>query len=160
MSRSDNIFEYLPNTDGTELSIAVVVSRFNQEICTALRHACISELLRLNVNTLAIEVINVPGALEIPLALQTLAKKRRFHALIALGVVIGGDTYHFDIVANDSCRALMEVQLDTGLPVANGILTCETEEQAMARAQQKGADCAQAAVEMAHLIRAINERRP
>jgi 6,7-dimethyl-8-ribityllumazine synthase len=78
-----------------------------------------------------------------------------FDALVALGAVIRGETYHFEVVSNDSCRAIMEVQLDTGVPIANGILTCEDDDQALARMQQKGADCAQAAVEMANLLRAL-----
>ena len=105
-----------------------------------------------------IKRVQVPGALEIPLTLQTMAQSNRYDALIALGAVIRGETYHFEIVSNDACRALMEVQLDTGVPVANGILTCETDEQALARSQSKGSDCAQAAVEMANLLQAIGER--
>jgi 6,7-dimethyl-8-ribityllumazine synthase len=97
----------------------------------------------------------VPGALEIPLVLQTLAQSGRFDALIALGAVIRGDTYHFEVVSNDSCRAVMDVQLDTGVPIANGILTCDSDEQAEVRMQQKGSDCAQAAVEMANLQKAL-----
>jgi 6,7-dimethyl-8-ribityllumazine synthase len=99
----------------------------------------------------------VPGALEIPLVLQTMAQSRRYDALVALGAVIRGDTYHFEIVANDSCRAVMEVQLETGVPVANGILTCDSDEQAEVRMQVKGADCAQAAVEMANLQKALTQ---
>ena len=106
------------------------------------------------------ETVTVPGALEIPLTLQTLAQSGRFDALVALGAVIRGDTYHFEVVSNDSCRAVMEVQLDSGVPVANGILTCEDDDQALARTRQKGTDCAQAAVEMARLMCAIGERRP
>ena len=105
-----------------------------------------------------IDHVTVPGALEIPLTLQTMAQSDRFDALIALGAVIRGETYHFEVVSNDSCRAVMEVQLDTGIPIANGILTCENDDQALARTQVKGADCAQAAVEMANLLRAIAER--
>ena len=104
------------------------------------------------------DVISVPGALEIPLVLQTMAQSRRFDALVALGAVIRGDTYHFEVVSNDACRAVMEVQLETGVPVANGILTCEIDDQALARMQQKGSDCAQAAVEVANLLRAVREK--
>ncbi|MCB1968137.1 MAG: 6,7-dimethyl-8-ribityllumazine synthase, partial [Candidatus Accumulibacter sp.] len=100
----------------------------------------------------------VPGALEIPLTLQTMAQSGRFDALVALGAVIRGETYHFEIVANDSSRGLMEVQLDCGVPIANGILTCEDDDQALARMQQKGSDCAQVAVEMANLLHAFGER--
>jgi 6,7-dimethyl-8-ribityllumazine synthase len=101
------------------------------------------------------EIANVPGALEIPLVLQAMAQSGRFDALVALGAVIRGDTYHFEVVSNDSCRAVMEVQLETGVPVANGILTCDSDEQAEVRMQVKGADCAQAAVEMANLQKAL-----
>jgi 6,7-dimethyl-8-ribityllumazine synthase len=87
-----------------------------------------------------------------------MARSGRFDALVALGAVIRGETYHFEIVANDSCRALMEVQLDSGVPIANGILTCEDDDQALARMHQKGADCAQVAVEMANLLVALGER--
>ncbi len=102
-------------------------------------------------------IASVPGALEIPLVLQTMAQSRRYDALVALGAVIRGDTYHFEVVANDSCRAVMEVQLETGVPVANGILTCDSDEQAEVRMQVKGADCAQAAVEMANLQKALTQ---
>ena len=104
------------------------------------------------------DTVTVPGALETPLVLQTMAQSDRYDALIALGAVIRGETYHFEVVSNDGCRAVMEVQLDTGIPVANGILTCEDDDQALARMQQKGTDCAQAAIEMANLLRAIGER--
>jgi 6,7-dimethyl-8-ribityllumazine synthase len=87
-----------------------------------------------------------------------MAQSERYDALIALGAVIRGETYHFEVVSNDSCRAVMEVQLDTGIPVANGILTCENDDQALARSQEKGADCARAVVEMVNLLRAIGEK--
>ena len=87
-----------------------------------------------------------------------MAQSDRYDALIALGAVIRGDTYHFEVVANDACRAVMEVQLDTGIPIANGILTCDDDDQALARMQIKGADCARTAIETANLLRAIGER--
>lgn len=158
MSHFDSVFEYKPVLAGAGLKIGVVMGRFNENIGEALLTACIGELQRLGVAAEHIEIATVPGALEIPLTLQAFARQKRFDALIALGAVLRGETYHFDVVANDSCRAVMEIQLDTGLPVANGILTCETEEQALERTTQKGMDCAQAAIEMAHLIRAIDER--
>jgi 6,7-dimethyl-8-ribityllumazine synthase len=104
-------------------------------------------------------IATVPGALEIPLVLQNMAQSARYDALIALGAVIRGETYHFEVVSNDACRAVMEVQLDTGIPVANGILTCENDDQALARMQPKGTDCAQAAVEMANLLKALTDVR-
>jgi 6,7-dimethyl-8-ribityllumazine synthase len=101
-------------------------------------------------------VVSVPGSLEAPLALQRLAATERYDALIALGAVIRGETHHFEVVANESAAGLMQVALDTGIPVANGILTTDTEAQAEARAAPKGRDCAEVAVEMANLVRAID----
>jgi len=158
MSRFENIHEYKSDLDGHGLSVGIVVSRFNQDIGEGLLSACTAELRRLGVSESDIEIATVPGALEIPLVLQNLAQSDRFDTLVALGAVIRGETYHFEVVSNDSCRAVMEVQLDAGIPVANGILTCEDDDQALARMQQKGTDCAQAAVEMANLLRAIGER--
>jgi 6,7-dimethyl-8-ribityllumazine synthase len=158
MSRFDNIHRYERSLDGYGLSIGIVMSRFNQDVGEGLLSACVAELMRLNVGATDVEIATVPGALEIPLALQNLAQSERFDALIALGAVIRGETYHFEVVSNDSCRGVMEVQLDLGIPIANGILTCENDDQALARARQKGSDCAQAAVEMANLLRAIGDR--
>ena len=158
MSRFDNIFEFDSNLDGRELSIGIVMSRFNRPVCEGLLSSCVAELKRLGVADEDMAIATVPGALEIPLVLQTMAQSGQYDALIALGAVIRGDTYHFEVVSNDSCRSVMEVQLDTGVPIANGILTCENDDQALARTQQKGTDCAQAAVEMANLLRAIAER--
>ena len=158
MPRFDPIHEYPRDLDGEALSVGIVMSRFNPDICEGLLAACVAELQRLGVAPADIEIATVPGALEIPLALQTMAQSDRFDALVALGAVIRGETYHFEVVSNDSCRAVMEVQLDTGVPIANGILTCEDDDQALARMRQKGADCAQAAVEMANSLRALAER--
>ncbi len=158
MAHYDTIYEYAPALAGDGLAIGIVMSRFNPDIGEGLLAACVGELKRLGVADCDIEIASVPGALEIPLVLQTMAQSDRYDALIALGAVIRGETYHFEVVSNDSCRAVMEVQLDTGIPVANGILTCEDDDQALARTQAKGSDCAQAAVEMANLLRAIGER--
>ena len=158
MAHYDTIYEYAPALAGDGLAIGIVMSRFNPDIGEGLLSACTTELRRLGVAASNIEIATVPGALEIPLALQTMAQSDRFDALVALGAVIRGETYHFEVVSNDSCRSVMEVQLDTGVPIANGILTCENDDQALARTQQKGTDCAQAAVEMANLLRAIAER--
>ncbi len=155
MSRFDNVFEYDNNLNGAGLKIGIVMSRFNLPVCEGLLSACVSELKRLGVGDGDMVIANVPGALEIPLVLQRMAQSGRFDALVALGAVIRGETYHFEVVSNDSCRAIMEVQLHTGVPIANGILTCETDEQAEVRMQPKGADCAQAAVEMANLQKAM-----
>ena len=158
MPRYENIYEYESDLAGKGLAVGVVMSRFNQDIGEGLLAACTGELKRLGVAEGDIEIAAVPGALEIPLVLQTMAQSRRFDALVALGAVIRGDTYHFEVVSNDACRAVMEVQLETGVPVANGILTCENDDQALARMQQKGSDCAQAAVEVANLLRAVREK--
>ena len=157
MARFDDIREIDPKLDGTGLRVGVVMARFNIDVCEGLLSACTAELKKLGVAAGDITIATVPGALEIPLVLQTMAQTGSFDALVALGAVIRGETYHFEVVSNDSCRAVMEVQLDTGIPVANGILTCEDDDQALARMQVKGADCAQAAVEMANLLRALTE---
>ena len=155
MPRFDNIFEFDNNLNGAGLKIGLVMSRFNLPVCEGLLSACVDELKRLGVADADMSIANVPGALEIPLVLQTMAQSGSFDALVALGAVIRGETYHFEVVSNDSCRAIMEVQLDTGVPIANGILTCENDDQAEVRMQPKGADCAQAAVEMANLQKAL-----
>ena len=157
MSRFDNIFEYDNNLNGAGLKVGIVMARFNLPICEALLSSCVAELKRLGVADADMTIANVPGALEIPLVLQTMAQSGCFDALVALGAVIRGDTYHFEVVSNDACRAIMEVQLDTGIPIANGILTCDTDEQAEIRTQPKGSDCAQAAVEMANLQKALTQ---
>lgn len=158
VARNENIREYDVSLKGDGMTIGIVMSRFNQDICEGLLSACSSELKHLGVAEADICIATVPGALEIPLTLQAMANHAHFDALIALGAVIRGETYHFEIVANDSCRALMQLQLTTGVPIANGILTCEDDDQAVARMHQKGVDCAQAAVEMANLLRAIEGR--
>ena len=155
MSRFDNVYEYDNNLNGAGLRIGIVMSRFNLPVCEGLLSACVAELKRLGVADGDMAIATCPGALEIPLILQTMANSGKYDALIALGAVIRGETYHFEVVSNDSCRAIMEVQLDNGIPIANGILTCETDEQAEVRMQPKGADCSQAAVEMANLQKAI-----
>jgi len=104
-----------------------------------------------------IQVVTVPGALEIPLALQKLASTGRFDGLVALGAVIRGETYHFEVVSNESADGVMTVQLDTGLPIANGILTTDDDDQAQARMHGKGTDCARVVVEMANLMQEIDE---
>ena len=127
--------------------IGVVHSRFNEEICNALLESARAELKKAGAEA---EFVAVAGALEIPLALQWLAQSGRFDALAAIGAVIRGDTYHFEIVSNESARGIMEVALESGLPVANGILTVDTEEQALAR-KDKGAEAVRVAIEMARL---------
>lgn len=157
MARFENIYEYEPALKGDGLAVGIVMSRFNQDVCEGLLGACTAELRKLGVADAGIAIATVPGALEIPLVLQRMAQSGRYQALIALGAVIRGETYHFEVVSNDSCRAVMDVQLETGVPIANGILTCEDDDQALARMQEKGADCARTAVEMANLLRALGE---
>ena len=143
--------------DGVGLKIGIVRARFNEPIGRVALEACLGRLGELGVAGADIAVVAVAGALEAPLALQRLAATGRYDALVALGAVIRGETYHFEVVANESASGLMQVQLDTGVPVANGILTTDTDEQAEARAAPKGRDCADVAVEMARLARAIDK---
>lgn len=147
--------DFPANLDGTQLRVGIVRSRFNESIGLAMLEACRSRLEELGVARARTLVLDVPGALEIPLALQKLAATGRYGALIALGAVIRGETYHFEIVSNESASGIASVSLDTGVPIANGVLTTENDEQAESRAAQKGRDCADVAVEMANLLRAI-----
>jgi len=142
-----------PDLSGHSMRIGIVLSRFNQNIGDGLLSACTSELHRLGVADHDITLASVPGALETPLLLLKMAKSRHYDALIAIGAVIRGETYHFEIVANESASGIMEVQLETGIPIANAILTTENDDQALARMAAKGAEAAQAAVEMANLLR-------
>ena len=152
MTKYDGMEEIEAATDGAGLRIGIVVARFNADVGDGLLASCTAALTRLGVRAADVTIITVPGALELPLALQKMAASDRFDALIALGAVIRGETYHFEIVANESARGIMSVQLDTGIPIANGILTTEDDDQALARMAQKGADCAAVAVEMANLL--------
>lgn len=144
--------------NGKNLRIGIIMSRFNAEISDRLLAACTTVLLKHGVSENDITLISVPGALEIPLALQKMANTGKFDALIALGAVIRGETYHFEIVANQSAGGVASVQLDAGVPVANGILTTDNEKQAQARIQRKGADAAEVAIEMANLLRRLDEK--
>ena len=143
------------NLDGTGKKVGVVLSRFNSNIGDGLLAACYAELLKLGVAAEDIRIATVPGALETPLILQHMALSERFDALIALGAIIRGETYHFEVVANESARGISEVQLNTGVPVANAVLTTEDDDQALERMQIKGAEAAQVAIEMANLVRAL-----
>ena len=138
--------------DGRKLYIGIVQARFNESITDALAAACRAELEVLGVQDKHITHIKVPGALEVPVALQALAEKDQYDALIALGCIIRGETYHFELVANESGAAVTRLALDHGLPIANAILTVENEAQAWARAEEKGRDAARVAVEMANLL--------
>jgi 6,7-dimethyl-8-ribityllumazine synthase len=141
------------NLNGTGLRIGIVQSRFNTAVCEGLLGACRAQLAQQHVREQDITLATVPGALEIPLALQRMALSGKFDALIALGAVIRGDTYHFEVVSNESARGVSEVQLHTGVPVANAILTTDSDEQAIARIQDKGSEAALAAIEMVNLLR-------
>ncbi|MFO1261999.1 MAG: 6,7-dimethyl-8-ribityllumazine synthase [Rhodoferax sp.] len=141
--------------NGKKLRIGVVQARFNAAVTDALAHACKAELLALGVAEKDIDHITVPGALEVPVALQAMAEKGSYDALVALGCIIRGETYHFELVANESGSGVTRVSLDYQLPVANAILTTENLPQALARQEEKGRDAARVAVEMANLLEAL-----
>ena len=137
---------------GEGLRIGIVRARFNDPITSRLVQACLTELERLEVDDGDIRHVTVPGALEIAVALRAMAESGEFDALVALGCIIRGETYHFELVANESGAGVTRVSLDHGLPIANAILTVENEAQAWARAEEKGRDAARVAVEMANLL--------
>lgn len=144
-----------PRLNGKKLSIGIVQARFNAGITDALAQACQEELIHLGVSPKQIRLVQVPGALEVPVALMAMAEKLEFDALIALGCIIRGETYHFELVANESGAGVSRVALDYQLPIANAILTTENLEQAVARQTDKGRDAARVAVEMANLMKDI-----
>ena len=143
------------NLNGKGMRIGIVQSRFNPVVCEGLLGACRSQLVQQGVSDADITLATVPGALEIPLVLQQMAGSGNFDALIALGAVIRGDTFHFEVVSNESARCVSDVQLDNGLPIANAILTTDTDEQAEERMIIKGEEAAQVAIEMANLLKAL-----
>jgi 6,7-dimethyl-8-ribityllumazine synthase len=155
MPHYEDIEEIAPDHGGAGLKIGIVMSRFNANVAEGLLSSCRETLVEHGIAPHDIRIVSVPGALEAPLALQKLASTGRYHALIALGAVIRGETYHFEIVSNESASGITSVQLDTGIPIANGILTTENDEQALARMKEKGADCARTAIEMANLLRRL-----
>jgi 6,7-dimethyl-8-ribityllumazine synthase len=142
------------NLNGSGLRIGIVQSRFNVTVCEGLLASCRAQLAKQGVHDDDITLVTVPGALEIPLVLQHLAQTHKFDALIALGAVIRGDTYHFEVVSNESARGVGEVQLHAGIPIANAILTTDTDEQAEVRMNVKGAEAALVAIEMVNLLKA------
>jgi len=146
-----------PDLDGKGLRVGIVVGRFNREVGEGLLAACTAALAKHGVRASDIRVVTVPGALEVPLALQKMANTGHFDALVALGAVIRGETYHFEVVSNESASGITTVALDTGVPVANGILTTNDEEQALKRVAQKGEDCALVAIEMANLMKKLGQ---
>lgn len=151
--RCDGLKEIEPNLAGAGLRVGIVMARFNKDVGEGLLSGCCHELRRLGVAD--VTLATVPGALEIPLTLQTMAQSGKFDALVALGCVIRGETYHFEVVSNESSRGVTDVQLTTGIPVANAILTVENDDQAEVRMLQKGTEAAQCAVEMANLLKAV-----
>lgn len=151
------IEEFKPEINGIGLRIGIVKARFNEPICDALMESCVTELMQHGVAEEDILYVTVPGALEVPLALQMLAQSEEFDALIGLGAVIRGETYHFDLVSNESGAGITKVGLDHNMPIANAILTCENEEQALARVVEKGADAARVAIEMACLYESLDD---
>ena len=144
-----------PNFDGAGKKVGVVLSRFNAPIGDKLLNGAQRALREQGVEDASVLMVTVPGALETPLALQCLAQTGKFRALVALGAVIRGETYHFEIVANESAAGVSGVALEFGVPIGNGILTTENDAQALERAEQKGYDAALAALEMANLSEAI-----
>ena len=137
--------------DGRALRIGIVQARFNNYAGEGLLDACVKELIKLGVVEEDITLIRVPGALEIPFALQQLASTEEYDALVAIGAVIRGETYHFEVVSNESASGIMQVSLDFDIPIANAVLTTENDEQTQARLLEKGTDAAKVAVEMANL---------
>ncbi|MEY4756141.1 MAG: hypothetical protein RJA34_1039 [Pseudomonadota bacterium] len=138
--------------NGKKLRIGIVQARFNDNITNTLASACRTELLALGVQDKNIDHVTVPGALEVPVALMAMAEKSQYDALVALGCIIRGETYHFELVANESGAGVSRVSLDYQLPIANAIITTENLEQAIARQTDKGRDAARVAVEMANLM--------
>lgn len=143
------------NLEGKGLKVGIVLSRFNTEVGEGLLKACKDKLVVLGVADADITLATVPGALETPVVLQAMANSEQFDALIALGAIIRGETYHFEVVANESARGVSEVQLQYGIPVANAILTTENDEQALARIDVKGAEAAEVAIEMVNLLKQL-----
>ena len=153
--RHDGIDEIDPNLAGAGIRVGIVMARFNVNIGEGLLSACTDELLQLGVSPGDIRIVTVPGALEIPLVLQTMAKSGDYDALVALGAVIRGETYHFELVSNEMGAGVTRIGLDTGLPIANGVLTTEDDDQAIARMREKGSDCARTVVEMSNLLKVV-----
>ena len=146
-----------PSIAGDGRRVGVVLSRFNAAIGEALLAGALRGLQEAGVAERDITVVTVPGALETPLALQRLAQSDDYDALVALGAVVRGETYHFEIVANESASGVAGVQIEFGIPIGNGILTTDSDDQALARADGKGFEAAQAALELANLLDAIDE---
>ncbi|MSQ80298.1 MAG: 6,7-dimethyl-8-ribityllumazine synthase [Candidatus Methylopumilus sp.] len=147
--------EIVKNLNGKSFSIGIVMSEFNPHVGEALFKACQHELLNLGVADDHIVLAKVPGVLEAPLALQKMAQSKKFSALIAIGAVIRGETFHFEVVANHSAKSIMDVQLAFNIPIVNAILTTDNDDQAMERTSIKGKEAAQVAIQMIHLLKSI-----
>ncbi|MHB0990339.1 MAG: 6,7-dimethyl-8-ribityllumazine synthase [Burkholderiales bacterium] len=155
MASYDGINELEVNLAGNALRIGIVMSRFNRDICDSLLGACAHALAKYGVKPENTLLATVPGALEIPVVARKMAMSGKFDALVAIGAVVRGDTYHFELVSNEMASGITRVQLDTGVPVANGVLTTDTDEQAYARTGSKGAEAAVCAIEMANLLKTL-----
>ncbi len=151
------IFELPSRLDASEMSIGIVLSRFNEEIGEGLLKGALRFLDEHNADPEMVTLIRVPGALEIPFALQALAQTNAYDALVALGAVIRGETYHFEIVGNESARGISRAAVDFNIPVGNGVLTCDTDKQASERMEQKGYEAVAAAVELVNMIDTLCE---
>ena len=150
---------YPSNLEGEGLRIGIVQARFNEPVCAELLEACVAELEKLGIEGEDTLVVTVPGALEIPLALQKMAESGQFDALVALGAVVRGETYHFELVSNESGAGISRVGLDGQDAVGDGHIEVQADAQAHARTREKGRDCARAAVEMANLVSALDSLR-
>lgn len=155
MAKYDNIYEIQPNLDGKGLKIGIALSRFNTDVGEGLLSAAVAALVKAGVSENDMVIASVPGALELPLTLKKMAESGKFDALVALGAVIRGDTYHFEIVSNEMAAGVTRVTLDGGVPIANGVLTTNTDHQATSRMTEKGRDAALCAIEMARLLKAL-----
>ncbi len=147
-----------PELSGSDLSIAVVVSRYNEDVSRRLLRGALNALAEHGIDEP--DVFWVPGALELPVTALALTEKSQYDAIVCLGCVVRGETYHFEVVANQTAAGLVNVQLDTGVPITNGVLTTEDREQAQARSgpkNNKGAEAALAAIEMANLLKSIED---
>jgi len=153
--RYDNIDEFEATLDGSGLRIGIATTRWNTAVCDGLLSAATATLTKLGVKERDILIVTVPGALELPLALKKMAESGKYDALIAIGAVIRGDTYHFEIVANEMASGITRVQLDTGVPIGNAVLTTENEHQAVARMTAKGRDVVHCVIEMAQLLKTL-----
>ena len=155
MARYDDINEFEPDLKGQGLRIGIAMSRFNIDICEGMLSSAVSTLGKAGVKSEDMTLITVPGALELPLLLKKMAETGKYDALIALGAVVRGDTYHFEVVSNEMASGITRVTLDTGIPVANAVLTTNTDHQATARMTEKGHEAALCAIEMARVLKAL-----